>query len=119
VPSPAELDAEFARFWELYPRKTGKKAARTAYGRARRDATVQQIATGLRAQLPSMRERVEAGEAQYVPHPTTWLNQGRWDDEVRRETGPRNVHADTSYDPSYEATLPPPATEPRSWAGWR
>ena len=28
----------------------------------------------------------------------------------------RNVHTDTAYDPAYEATLPPPVTEPRAWS---
>lgn len=28
----------------------------------------------------------------------------------------RNVHTDTTYDPAYEATLPPPVTEPRAWS---
>lgn len=105
VPTPAELDAEFARFWSLYPRRTGKKAARTAYGRARRTATVQAIATGLRAQLPSM----AATDPAYLPHPTTWLNQGRWEDELlpaaRR---PAVASPDETYDPSYAAALPPP-----------
>lgn len=100
VPTPSELDAEFARFWELYPRRTAKKAARAAYGKARRTTSVQAIATGLRAQLPSLQAR----EPQYVPHPTTWLNQGRWEDDVQPVTaGPR-----TDPFASPGAPLPPP-----------
>ncbi|UQS95186.1 hypothetical protein Pam4_43 [Pseudanabaena phage Pam4] len=87
VPTDEELSAEFDRFWGLYPRREGKKAARVAYARARRGtkgqpgATVHQIAGGLRRALVAW----EGREARYVPHPTTWLNQGRWDDEVTPE----------------------------------
>lgn len=97
-PSAAVLDAEFDRFWSLYPRRVGKKAARTAYGRARRTATVEQIARALRSQLPDL----QAKELQYVPHPSTWLNQGRWEDDLLQEP---------------EAPLPP--QRPHGWvAGW-
>ena len=24
----------------------------------------------------------QADQGQYIPHPATWLNQGRWDDEL-------------------------------------
>lgn len=95
-PSEADLDAEFDRFWSLYPRRTGKKAARAAYGRARRTTDVRDIATGLRRQLPAL----QATEARFVPHPSTWLNQGRWEDEVQAQQEPP---------PGY---IPPARTDP-------
>lgn len=103
VPKPAELDAEFVRFWGLYPRKTGKIAARKAYGKARRSVSVQQIATGLRRQLPGLIER----EARFIPHPSTWLNEGRWDDEDK-PSGPVPEQDRVAW----EASLPAPRTDP-------
>lgn len=75
VPDP--IEAEFTGFWDAYPRKVGKKDAAKAYRAARKTATVEEISAGLRAQLPDLRTRGSA----YVPHPATWLRQGRWADD--------------------------------------
>ena len=65
----------FEDFWAAYPRKVGKGAARAAFDRARkRGATVAEIASGLCRQ-------VWPKDRQFIPHPATWLNQGRWQDE--------------------------------------
>lgn len=74
----------FDAFWDVYPRREGKKAARKAWDRALKDgATPLQIITGAIAyrDLPGR-------EPRYTAHPTTWLNQGRWEDELvdRTET---------------------------------
>lgn len=68
------VDRDFEDFWSAYPRKVGKEAARKAWKTARKRAPVEQIAAGLNAaKWPSDR--------QFIPHPATWLNQGRWQDE--------------------------------------
>lgn len=93
-----DLDAEFVRFWVLYPRKVAKPVALKSYKRARLDTPVEDIAHGLRAQLPELLARERA----HVPHPSTWLNQRRWEDapedastsSAPRHTGRRNVFAD-------------------------
>jgi len=64
----------FAAFWEAYPRKVGKGAARKAYAAAIRRGTPEQLLAAVKAQCM-------AGD-QYTPHPTTWLNQDRWLDET-------------------------------------
>jgi hypothetical protein len=69
--------AEFEGFWESYPRKTGKGAARAAWQKAVAKSPHAEILAGLhrnRAALAALEER-------YVPHPATWLNQERWKDE--------------------------------------
>lgn len=78
VPDPGpDLAAEFDAFWGHYPRKVGKKAARTAFARARRTTDLEPIARGLMAQLPGMLD----GDLRYVKHPTVWLNGECWNDE--------------------------------------
>jgi hypothetical protein len=67
----------FAEFWERYPRRIGKAAARKAYDKARKTAQHDDIMFGLSQQMTSLTAR----EAQYIPHPATWLNQERWNDE--------------------------------------
>jgi hypothetical protein len=71
------LEEEFAGFWKLYPRHVAKADALKAYRRARKDTPVETIAAGLRAQLPDLQSRT----LDKVPHPTTWLNQRRWEDD--------------------------------------
>lgn len=74
-------DARFDAFWEAYPRKVGKDAARKAFERRRADdVLLSEMLTAIRAQ--GLAERCRKGEAQYVPHPATWLNEGRWQDEA-------------------------------------
>ncbi|WP_231288207.1 hypothetical protein [Winkia neuii] len=77
---------DFTAFWQAYPRKTGKKAAAKAYAKAIKEgATPQELVQGA-ARLAADPNRVD----QYTPHPATWLNQGRWEDETplpARQTG--------------------------------
>lgn len=69
---------DFTAFWQAYPRKTGKKAAAKAYAKAIKEgATPQELVQGA-ARLAADPNRVD----QYTPHPATWLNQGRWEDET-------------------------------------
>ncbi|MBS7790088.1 helix-turn-helix domain-containing protein [Roseococcus sp. SDR] len=67
----------FASWWALYPRKVGKDAARTAYAAAlRRGATPYQLVEALKRQR-------WPDEMRFIPHPRTWLAQGRWQDDPR------------------------------------
>ena len=71
---------DFQQFWTLYPRKIGKAAAAKAWAKALRQTDVPTIAAALRAQVTEWQASPDFPK--YVPHPTTWLNQGRWADEV-------------------------------------
>jgi hypothetical protein len=68
----------FEAFWEVYPRKIGKGSARTAFEKAikkEKPETILQVATfyANKSDLPDL---------QFIPHPTTWLNQERWHDDL-------------------------------------
>jgi len=71
---------EFDQFWACYPRKIGKKAAHAAWKRAKDKPEISQILATLDMQRKSREWTAENG--QYIPHPATWINQGRWDDVV-------------------------------------
>jgi hypothetical protein len=80
------LASGFAEFWELYPRKTAKGAAEKAWPKAvKRAGGAEQIVKGLRGLLPTL----SRSEPQFIPHPASWLNAGRWEDEIapRRAAG--------------------------------
>lgn len=78
----------FAAWWERYPRKVGKQAALAAYNKARRKAG------GHYRLFSSLEDHNAAWKAngtddQFIPHPATWLNEGRYDDPPPAITGPR------------------------------
>lgn len=75
-------DQDFAAFWAVYPRKVAKAAALKAW---RSTAT-------LRPPIPELLEKLRAAaecsqwrrdNGQFIPHPATWLNQHRWEDDLQ------------------------------------
>ena len=64
-------------FWLLYPRKTAKGKAREAWAKAMKGHTASAIIEALRTRLPHFSD-----EPRFVPHPATWLNQERWNDDI-------------------------------------
>jgi hypothetical protein len=70
----------FDDFWDAYPRKVGKGAARRAWRKIKRPAeTLELIMAALEWQVRSADWIKESGE--FVPHPATYLNGERWLDE--------------------------------------
>jgi hypothetical protein len=69
-------ELEFNEFWMLYPRKQGKGKAREAFIEAIGEHGVEPVMEGVRrfANDPNL------PDPQFIPLPTTWLNQERWDD---------------------------------------
>jgi len=86
---------DFDRFWESYPRKVGKDAARKAWQSAVKRADPSVIFAGLERLLPSLKAR----EPAYVPYPSTWLNGGRWEDDPDPSPPPLGKSAGTSRPP--------------------
>ncbi len=69
----------FDLFWNVVPKKVGKKAALKAFKNALKDAEPDAIMAGMNAYADKVtREKVEP---KFICHPSTWLNEGRWDDE--------------------------------------
>ena len=74
--STKHSDSAFEQFWANYPRKVGKLAAQREWARIRPTTDlVQRIMTTLAWQKEVW------DDPQFIPHPKTWLHQGRWDDE--------------------------------------
>jgi hypothetical protein len=66
----------FDEFWARYPRKVGKKAARKEWDKAHVTPELfEQIQRTLEWEI------AQWDDPQFIPHPRTWLCQGRWDDE--------------------------------------
>ena len=73
---------DFLEFWGAYPNKVGKKAALSAWEKLSPDAELRgKIMKALKEQKASDQWRRENGR--YIPSPIKWLNQERWEDELK------------------------------------
>ncbi len=74
-------DPRFSRFWSEYPKKVSKSSALKAFARIDPDeGLLQQMLSALKKQKASRQWTKDNGE--FIPHPATWLNQERWNDEI-------------------------------------
>lgn len=90
---PPVMSAGFEKFWSAYPKKVGKKAAKKAFDRVR--VPVETLLTAVERQKCSAQWSKDNG--QYIPNPATWLNQGRWEDEL--DTVPGTAPSDPVFIP--------------------
>lgn len=80
-------DAEFDAFWSAYPRKDGKQSARKAFDKVPSSISVELLVSAIRRQECSDQWKHDSGR--FIPLPSTWLNQARWEDEgLKREDSP-------------------------------
>lgn len=89
TPSLAPVDEDlFPKFWNLYPNKKGKEAAQKAWKKLKVTADLFALITSGLAKQVACAEWTKDG-GQFIPHPSTWLNGKRWEDEVKVTS---NVH---------------------------
>ena len=77
-PPTRAKSSDFDLFWRAYPKKVGKEAARKAFSRVK--APLESLLTAIERQKCGNQWTTENGR--FIPNPATWLNQGRWEDEV-------------------------------------
>jgi len=75
-------DSDFDSFWNDYPRHANKQKAKEKFMKLKKE------------QLPLMLEAIrkqkcsadwKRDDGKYIPHPSTWINNARWEDEVLPE----------------------------------
>lgn len=87
APDEPSQESLFDQFWKLYPRKTAKAKANREWLKIKPDPVLfAKIMEALVAHAAS-RDWLKDG-GQFIPHPSTWLHQKRWEDELL----PSNVH---------------------------
>jgi hypothetical protein len=69
----------FDEFWSLYPRKIAKATARKAWAKL---SAEQQLMAAKAIGTHCNYWRTKETELEFIPHPATWLNQERWEDEI-------------------------------------
>lgn len=78
-------DPGFVGFWTTYPRKTHKHAAWEVWRRLKPSPElIQTILSALDRHTRSDQWQRDGGR--YIPHPATWLNGKRWEDELEVKT---------------------------------
>lgn len=101
--SVSEYTDEFSSFWKLYPRKIGKGAAFRSWKKIKSPVeTLKLITTALEWQKKS--DQWTKSNGQFIPHPATYLNQRRWEDEKGSEKLSDPERRSSMYDrmPTYQ-----------------
>ncbi len=79
-----EYNTDFLSFWNNYPNKIGKKKSFKDWLKAKDKPSIEMILQKLSEQIKS--EQWTKDNGQYIPNPSTWINQGRWDDEPLKKS---------------------------------
>ena len=78
------IDDGFTLFWNYYPKKVGKEAARKSWSKLK--LNVDDVLSTLAWQKES--DQWRRNDGQYIPNPATYLNQGRYSDPQPIEQSP-------------------------------
>lgn len=81
TPKAVSSDDCFERWWLEYPKKVGKAEARKIFNKLKPSEDM--LAT-MMASVDRQKKSAQwlKDDGQFIPNPATWLNQGRWDDEL-------------------------------------
>lgn len=81
VPDLSIQEKRFNEFWTVYPKKVGNRAAFKAWQRVKPTAELHGKIMGA-VMAATKTEQWQRENGRYIPNPATWLNEGRWDDEI-------------------------------------
>lgn len=96
---PAFDQQWFDTFWKLYPNKVAKPKAKAEFEKQCKDESAfDRIMAGLKQHVLS--ELFVKDEGRFIPHPTTWLNQERYNDEVKPYVAGFNAGTGSTQRPS-------------------
>ena len=75
-----KTDVMFEQFWEVYPKKVGKDKCQKWF-KVRK--ITQEFVDDLVLSITQQKKSESWKDAQFIPHPYTWLNRGGWNDELK------------------------------------
>lgn len=76
-----DVDDLFSEFWKEYPRKVAKPVAYKSFVKLNPNRALLDTMLSALKRQKSSRDWLKDG-GQFIPHPSTWLNQRRWEDEA-------------------------------------
>ena len=92
---------DFESFWKEYPRKIAKD---TAY---KKWISIKPNIDTVLKSLKNQKKTDQWSNIKYIPHPTTWLNQKRWNDEVIDDRKIDIINQVTKPDFSFRENIKP------------
>jgi hypothetical protein len=74
---------EIESLYKAYPRHTAKDAAYKAIGKVLKKKSFDELLPIVQTYAANTEKQISEGklEKQYIPHPATWFNQGRYEDD--------------------------------------
>ena len=89
VANATQENAEFIAFWEKYPKKYDKHKALKAFEKVCKcEDDFNAIMDGLTKWLEVWKNK----DPQYIPYPTTWINNRRWEANIEAEKKGEEYH---------------------------
>lgn len=79
----------FDRWWDAYPKKVGKKTAKSIWQRRKLDTLADTIIHDTVTRSAVCQKWADG----FIPNPTTYLNGDRWEDEIQSDSR-RETHTD-------------------------
>lgn len=93
------VSPSFDRFWAAYPKKVGKADARKKFEKLVPDEpTLSAILSSL--DYLKTTDQWQRDNGKYIPNPSTWLNQKRWQDEASQP--PATVRSTENLRPVFD-----------------
>ena len=81
APKGDEASVLFESFWAVYPKRVSRSSAVKAFNKIKPDEELLAVMiSAVEKQKQSEQWRKDNG--QFIPHPATWLNQRRWEDDI-------------------------------------
>jgi len=76
--------SQFGEFWKHYPRKTDKGKAKTTWDKLCQSKNGKRpLWVEVRKAIHYQKQSERWQDRQFIPHPTTWLNNQRWLDDPK------------------------------------
>lgn len=76
---------KFEKFWESYPKKTGKDKSKKWFEKYKPDEELFELMMNQLERFKDTEDWKKQG-GKYIPYPTSWLNGKRWEDEFETDT---------------------------------
>lgn len=98
----AEQLVRFEKFYDAYPRKRSRIAAEKAFAKLNPDdALLADLLTGVeRSKLTA-----QWSDPTKIPHPSSWLNAGAWEDDIETAYGAREREVIDSFNETLGAAM--------------
>lgn len=81
APKGDEVSALFESFWAAYPKRVSKSNAVKAFAKIKPDDDLLAVMISA-VEKQKQSDQWQKDNGQYIPHPATWLNQRRWEDDM-------------------------------------